>query len=69
MRLESGDDGEELLKKGIWLMEIKTVGSMPVWLSELLTELKIYGCSFSKYGTEYKNYIAAKRSRTERKIC
>ncbi len=69
LRLESGDDGEELLKKGIWLMEIKTVGSMPVWLSELLTELKIYGCSFSKYGTEYKNYIAAKRSRTERKIC
>ena len=50
-------------------MEIKTVGSMPVWLSELLTELKIYGCSFSKYGTEYKNYIAAKRSGTERKIC
>ncbi len=69
LRLESGDDGEKLLQKGTWLMEIKTVGSMPVWLSELLTELKIYGCSFSKYGTEYKNYIAAKRSGTERKIC
>lgn len=69
LRLELGDDGEELLKKGTWLMEIKTVGSMPMWLSEMLTELKIYGCSFSKYGTEYKNYIAAKRSGTERKIC
>ncbi len=69
LRLELGDDGESLLQKGTWLMEIKTIGSMPVWLSEILTGLEIYGCSFSKYGTEYKKYIAAKCGGTERKIC
>lgn len=69
LRLELGDEGELLMQKGTWLMEIKTVGSMPLWLSEILTTLEIYGCSFSKYGTEYKKYMAAKSGGMERKIC
>lgn len=69
LRLELGDEGELLMKKGTWLMEVKTVGSMPLWLSEMFTRLGIYGSTFSKYGTEYKKYMAAKSSGTERKIC
>ena len=35
-------------------MEIKALNAMPIWLVEVLNELKIYPSSFSKYGTAYK---------------
>lgn len=55
--LESGIYGERLLKDGQWIMEIKTEANVPVWLSRILSEYKIYPASFSKYGAEYKNRI------------
>jgi len=54
--LERGCYGEELLPEGKYLMEIKIPGAIPLWLSKLLAEFKIYPASFSKYGTEYKKY-------------
>lgn len=57
LRLEAGDYGRSLLKDGQWLMEIKSIQSLPVWLCSLLSEYKIYPTSFSKYGTEYKQMI------------
>lgn len=42
------------------ILEIKLCGAMPMWLTRLLTELKIYPASFSKYGTVFKEYIAPK---------
>lgn len=57
LRLEWGDEGEQLLEKGQVLMEIKTPTSIPLWLTEILTRLEIKNNSFSKYGTEYRNYI------------
>jgi hypothetical protein len=39
------------------LMEIKVSDSMPDWLIDKLSELKIYKTSFSKYGKAYTNYI------------
>ncbi len=39
------------------IMEIKIPGSMPLWLSELLAENKIYPTSFSKYGNAYKQKL------------
>ena len=39
------------------LMEIKIPGAAPVWLARLLSELKVYPTSFSKYGTYYKQQI------------
>ncbi len=48
-------DGEPLLPQGLWLMEIKAPQSMPLWLSALLTRLKIYPTSFSKYGKIYEH--------------
>lgn len=57
LRLEAGDAGERIIDEDTWIMEIKTLGSMPVWLADLLTEFDIYNQSFSKYGTEYLQYL------------
>lgn len=38
-------------------MEIKVPDAYPMWLADLLCELKIYPVSFSKYGTVYSNSI------------
>lgn len=38
-------------------MEAKIPGAMPVWMSDLFSELEIYPVSYSKYGTYYKEYI------------
>ena len=50
------DEGAELLDTGIEnysLMEIKCPGALPVELASILTKLKIYPVSFSKYGRIY----------------
>jgi hypothetical protein len=57
VKLTDGDFGSELLDNDICLMEIKLSVQIPLWLCELLSRLKIYGTSFSKYGTEYKQYV------------
>lgn len=61
LRLESGVYGAPLLGPGEWLMEIKTSESIPLWLTGLLSEYRIYPSSFSKYGTEFQR-------REERKV-
>ncbi len=57
--LDKGQWGKELLPPGTRIMEIKIPGSMPLWLSHILDELKIYPASFSKYGTAYSKELAA----------
>lgn len=49
--------GKTLLPEGYYLMEIKVSGAFPLWLANILTELKIYPTSFSKYGTFYLNHV------------
>ena len=46
--------GKALLGEDETLMEIKTSGGIPLWLSRVLTENKIFKTSFSKYGLAYK---------------
>lgn len=60
LKLEKGDYGNLLLKEGLYLMEIKTAMSKPLWLSKMLDELGIKRESFSKYGTEFKKTIEKK---------
>lgn len=55
-----GDEGERLLPDEAYLMEIKTVNALPLWLVDILSELKIYKCSFSKYGTIYMKKLSEK---------
>lgn len=57
LSLESDIGGEELLKEGYVLMELKTSGGIPLWMAHALSEQKIYKTSFSKYGTAYQYLI------------
>jgi len=52
--LTKKNSGENLLESGQVLMEIKSEKAMPLWLVEILSELKIYPNSFSKYGKAYE---------------
>lgn len=54
LKLESEIYGEPLLQEGQWLMEAKAAKSFPLWFAHFLSENKLYGSSFSKYGNEYK---------------
>lgn len=45
--------GRALLPEDTVLMEIKTSGALPLWLTAILNQQKIYKSSFSKYGTAY----------------
>lgn len=53
-RLEKGIRGRKLLDDDIRIMEIKIPNAMPLWLSALLDDMKIYPGTFSKYGEAYK---------------
>ncbi|WOO86387.1 polyphosphate polymerase domain-containing protein [Mollicutes bacterium LVI A0039] len=46
-------NNRQLLNSNLVLMEIKTVGGMPIWLVELLNTYDIRKQSFSKYGTDF----------------
>jgi hypothetical protein len=50
--------GEKLIDDNMVLMEIKTSGGIPLWMTKVLTQQKIYKTSFSKYGTAYENMIS-----------
>lgn len=56
--LHYGIYGDKLLPEDEWIMEVKINQAMPLWMTKILSEFHIYPASFSKYGTEYKNYIA-----------
>ena len=55
LELEKGVGGDKLLDDSTSLLEIKIPGIMPLWMSRILSDLKIFPASFSKYGTYYKN--------------
>ena len=55
--MTKGDFGNVKMPSGQYIMEIKTNGAMPLWLSGALNELAIYPKSFSKYGTIYKEEL------------
>ncbi|HOM03627.1 MAG TPA: polyphosphate polymerase domain-containing protein [Acetivibrio sp.] len=69
LRLELGDYGEQLLDEGVWLMEVKAEKSIPVWLSRMLSENKLFKTSFSKYGTEYKKMILSNITKEDESGC
>ena len=57
-RLEKGVRGRKLLADDVRIMEIKIPNAMPLWLSGLLDDMKIYPGSFSKYGEAYKQVFS-----------
>lgn len=69
LELEKGIWGKELLSDGTRIMEIKIPGAMPVWLSKILDELKIFPSSFSKYGTAYLEELSEKNNKGKVTSC
>ena len=57
LSLQKGSSGVRIIPEDSILMEIKTPGSMPIELAEILSLCKIYPSSFSKYGKAYLHYI------------
>ncbi len=59
--LTQGDHGEKILPDGEYVLEIKTNGGMPMWLSSALDKLKIYPLGFSKYANAH--YISLEKNK------
>ncbi len=62
LRLESGDHGKSLMGSGEWLMEVKTSNTIPLWLARILSDLRLWRVSYSKYGNEYVTMIKQQRA-------
>ena len=54
LNLHTSMDGNLLLEPGSAILEIKVQQNMPLWLTNILSNNKIYKTSFSKVGTAYK---------------
>lgn len=48
------DDDEFLIDDDTYIMEIKILGAMPMWLATMLSENDMFSHGFSKYGVKYK---------------
>lgn len=58
--LNEGDSGKYYFKKETYIMEIKYLNALPLWLVRSLSDLKIYPISFSKLGSVYKKDMEEK---------
>lgn len=54
LRLELGNKDTKVYFNDRYIMEIKTISSIPLWLVSALSKTKIYPTSFSKVGEIYK---------------
>lgn len=57
LSLRSEAYGTAMLGEGMFLMELKCPGAIPMWMTKVLSEERIYKTSFSKYGTAYCRYM------------
>ena len=57
LNLDKGVYGKDVLGKGQFIMEVKTLGSLPLWFVNILNEIDAVPGSFSKYGEAYKEFI------------
>lgn len=64
LSLGSAVYGTSVLEDGLTLMEIKTSGGIPLWMSEALTRNHLYKTSFSKYGAAYQQMCRTDHYRT-----
>lgn len=69
LELSLGSFGQQILDEGMVLMEIKAAGAVPLWLGRILSELRIFPGSFSKYGAYYQKYIMPDRLQRGGKCC
>ena len=60
LSLSEEPGGCRILPEGFVLMEVKTSGAIPLWMTKHLTNERIFKTSFSKYGTAYQTMIFSK---------
>ena len=58
--LDSGNYGKKILNPDFYIMEVKTLGSIPLWFVRIINELEIKPGNFSKYGEAYEQIIMNK---------
>ena len=51
--IEKVEKTNNLYDNNYYIMEVKSLNSMPIWFIKVISDLKIYPVSFSKYGTIY----------------
>lgn len=56
-----GSYGTPILNKNYYILEIKTLGSIPLWFVRTINELNIKPGNFSKYGEAYEQIIMGKK--------
>lgn len=61
LSLSEAVGGTRILPPGSVLMELKTAGGIPIWMTELLTRHQMFRNSFSKYGAAYRQIIWEER--------
>jgi len=52
---------ELLLPDNTYIMEIKILGAIPLWMTKLLSDNNLFSRGFSKYGVKYKRDCEAHR--------
>ena len=57
LTLRSEAYGKGMLEEGMFLMELKCPGAIPMWMTKILSEERLYKTSFSKYGTAYCRFM------------
>lgn len=57
LSLEKGEEGIHIFEEDKYIMEVKTLGAIPMWLVESLSKEKIFPCRFSKYGEAYTQIV------------
>jgi hypothetical protein len=58
MDLSAPAGGNAVLGQDQVLMEVKTPGGIPLWMTHFLSGRRIYQTSFSKYGAAYAQWVA-----------
>lgn len=66
--LEYGVFGERIIPEEQMIMEVKYEERMPLWFIKILRKYDLNKTSFSKYGTEYTNYLKSAYKEVK-KIC
>ena len=65
MRLTQGPYGSRLIPENRTLVEIKSCGAFPLWLTKFLSENRIRKTSFSKYGEYYSTFLRKSNNNTK----
>lgn len=67
LELTDDTETEKLLEDGLYLMEVKTRDSLPLWFVQILSDLQIRSTSFSKYGRIYQKKCMEDTKKTDLK--